>query len=99
MDADSGMEQELILDLRGSMGVETIFQSEAREIVRVLRDGWVVGILPDQDLDTVADADDKCPKQKEDLDKFQAEALMRDFPARQPGVGIDLFARRYRYGQ
>ncbi len=41
----------LLTDMRRSMGVETVFQRQAREMLRVLRDGRSLGILPDQDID------------------------------------------------
>jgi KDO2-lipid IV(A) lauroyltransferase len=41
----------LLMDMRRSMGVETVFQHEAREMLRILRGGRSLGILPDQDID------------------------------------------------
>jgi KDO2-lipid IV(A) lauroyltransferase len=41
----------LLTEMRRAMGVETVFQHQAREMVRVLRAGRGLGILPDQDID------------------------------------------------
>lgn len=41
---------EIIIGMRGDLGVETIARGNARELVRRLRDGWVAGMFVDQDV-------------------------------------------------
>ncbi len=48
--SDRGFE-EIVVERRLRMGVPTIPQQQPREILRVLRRGRIVGILPDQDVD------------------------------------------------
>jgi Kdo2-lipid IVA lauroyltransferase/acyltransferase len=44
----------LLTSMRASLGVEQVSQSNARGILRRLRSGQCVGILPDQDIDHLA---------------------------------------------
>jgi Kdo2-lipid IVA lauroyltransferase/acyltransferase len=44
----------LITGMRGKFGVEVIYRDESpRKMLRVLRDGGILGIVPDQDVDSV----------------------------------------------
>ncbi len=45
---------ELVQDIRAGFGLETIEQNNVRGILRALRGGAMVGILPDQDIDRQA---------------------------------------------
>jgi len=42
---------DFVVGNRARMGVRTIPQTSAREILRILKDGGLAGILPDQDID------------------------------------------------
>jgi KDO2-lipid IV(A) lauroyltransferase len=46
--------EEFLHAMRASFGVETLGQTQLRSVLRVLRDGNVVGLLPDQDIDRQA---------------------------------------------
>jgi KDO2-lipid IV(A) lauroyltransferase len=48
--ADSAFD-DFVVGNRARMGVRTIPQTAAREILRILKDGGLAGILPDQDID------------------------------------------------
>jgi KDO2-lipid IV(A) lauroyltransferase len=43
--------EDFVVGMRRSMGVETIPQTNGREILRMVKRGGTVGILPDQDID------------------------------------------------
>lgn len=40
----------ILIAMRGDLGVPTVQQGNARELVRRLRDGWIAGMLLDQDV-------------------------------------------------
>ncbi len=44
----------MLIGGRAALGVTTVSHTRAREILRRLRDGQVVGLLPDQDMDRLA---------------------------------------------